>query len=286
YMLTNPPFGVSWKKDAEFVKDEARDSRGRFFAGIPKISDGSLLFLQHMISKMEAKGSRIGIIFNGSPLFNGDAGSGESEIRKWIIENDMLECIVQLPDSLFFNTDITTYIWIVTNKKSPYRRGHIQLINAANHYQPMKKSLGKKRKEVTAEQIDLIVKTYNDFTETEICKIYPNSFFGYVKVTVERPLIENGQPVFDKKGALKPDSSLRDFERVPLDTPVEEYFEKEVKPHQPDAWMDRAKDVRGYEINFTKYFYKFMPLRPLEEITKELQELEKKSDNLMKELIK
>lgn len=286
YMLTNPPFGVSWKGEEEFVKEEARDHRGRFTAGTPRTSDGSLLFLQHMISKMEAKGSRIGIIFNGSPLFTGDAGSGESEIRKWIIENDMLECIVQLPDSLFFNTGITTYIWIVTNRKSDPRKGKVQLINAAGLFKPMKKSLGNKRKEVTAEQIDLIVKTYNDFTETEICKIYPNSFFGYVKVTVERPLIENGQPVFDRKGALKPDSSQRDYERVPLDIPVEEYFEREVKPHLPDAWLDRAKDVRGYEINFTKYFYKFTPLRPLEEITRELLELEKESDSLMKELFK
>ena len=284
YMLTNPPFGVSWKGEEEFVKEEARDSRGRFFAGTPRTSDGSLLFLQHMISKMEPDGSRVGIIFNGSPLFTGDAGSGESEIRKWIIENDMLECIVQLPDSLFFNTGITTYIWIVTNRKHADRRGKVQLINAAELFKPRKKSLGNKRKEVSPEQIDLIVKTYTAFVETDICKIFPNSFFGYTKVTVERPLVEKGQPVTDKKGNLKPDSSLRDYERIPLDTPVEEYFVREVKPHLPDAWLDRSKDTRGYEINFTKYFYRFTPLRSLEEITKELLELEKESDNLMKEL--
>jgi len=284
YMLTNPPFGVSWKGEEEFVKEEARDSRGRFFAGTPRTSDGSLLFLQHMISKMEHDGSRIGIIFNGSPLFTGDAGSGESEIRKWIIENDMLECIVQLPDSLFFNTGITTYIWIVTNKKEKNRRGFVQLINAATLFKPRKKSLGNKRKDVSPEQIDFIIETYTGFKESEICKIFPNSFFGYTRVTVERPLSENGLPVTDKKGNLKPDSSLRDFERIPLDTPVEEYFEREVKPHLPDAWLDRSKDSRGYEINFTKYFYRFTPLRSLEEITKELLELEKESDNLMKEL--
>lgn len=284
YMLTNPPFGVSWKGEEEFVKEEARDSRGRFFAGTPRTSDGSLLFLQHMISKMEPDGSRIGIIFNGSPLFTGDAGSGESEIRKWIIENDMLECIVQLPDSLFFNTGITTYIWIVTNKKEKNRRGFVQLINAATLFKSRKKSLGNKRKDVSPEQIDFIVETYTGFQESEICKIFPNSFFGYTRVTVERPLIENGQPVTDKKGNLKPDSSLRDYERIPLDTPVDEYFGREVKPHLPDAWLDRSKDSRGYEINFTKYFYRFTPLRSLEEITKELLELEKESDNLMKEL--
>lgn len=163
YMLTNPPFGVSWKGEEEFVKEEARDSRGRFFAGTPRTSDGSLLFLQHMISKMEHDGSRIGIIFNGSPLFTGDAGSGESEIRKWIIENDMLECIVQLPDSLFFNTGITTYIWIVTNKKEKNRRGFVQLINAATLFKPRKKSLGNKRKDVSPEQIDFIIETYTGF---------------------------------------------------------------------------------------------------------------------------
>ncbi len=284
YMLTNPPFGVSWKGEEEFVKDEARDHRGRFFAGTPRTSDGSLLFLQHMISKMEPNGSRIGIIFNGSPLFTGDAGSGESEIRKWIIENDMLECIVQLPDSLFFNTGITTYIWIVTNKKKDARQGKVQLINAAGLFKPMKKSLGNKRKEVAPDQIALIVDTYKRFAETDICKIFPNKFFGYTKVTVERPLVEDGEPVFDKKGNPKPDSSHRDYERIPLDTPVEEYFEREVLPHLPDAWLDRSKDVRGYEINFTKYFYKFNPLRSLEEITRELLELERESDNLMKEL--
>jgi len=286
YMMTNPPFGVSWKSEEEFITEEARNPNGRFFAGTPRTSDGSLLFLQHMISKMEPNGSRIGIIFNGSPLFTGDAGSGESEIRKWIIENDWLECIVQLPDSLFFNTGITTYIWIVNNKKKEHRKGKVQLISASDLFKPMKKSLGSKRKEVSDDQINLIVKTYSDFAETDICKIFPNTFFGYTKVTVEQPLIENGLPVKDKKGNIKPDSSLRDNERIPLGVDIEEYFTREVKPHLPNAYMDRSKDARGYEINFTKYFYKYKPLRSLDEITKDLLELEKESDGLMKEILK
>ncbi|MBE2279185.1 MAG: SAM-dependent DNA methyltransferase [Ignavibacteriaceae bacterium] len=286
YMMTNPPFGVSWKSEEEFITEEARNPNGRFFVGTPRTSDGSLLFLQHMISKMEPNGSRIGIIFNGSPLFTGDAGSGESEIRKWIIENDWLECIVQLPDSLFFNTGITTYIWIVNNKKKEHRKGKVQLISAAELFKPMKKSLGSKRKEVSDDQINLIVKTYSDFTETDICKIFPNTFFGYTKVTVEQPLFENGIPVRDKKGNIKPDSSLRDNERISLGTDIEEYFNREVKPHLPNAYMDRTKDSRGYEINFTKYFYKYKPLRSLDEITNDLLELEKESEGLMKEILK
>lgn len=286
YMMTNPPFGVSWKSEEEFITEEARNPNGRFFAGTPRTSDGSLLFLQHMISKMEPNGSRIGIIFNGSPLFTGDAGSGESEIRKWIIENDWLECIVQLPDSLFFNTGITTYIWIVNNKKREPRKGKVQLISASDLFKPMKKSLGSKRKEVSDEQIQLIVKTYSDFAETDICKIFSNSFFGYTKVTVEQPLFENGLPVKDKKGNVKPDTSLRDNERIPLGVNIEEYFAREVKLHLPNAYMDRNKDARGYEINFTKYFYKYKPLRALDEIVNDLLELEKESEGLMKEILR
>ncbi len=285
YMMTNPPFGVSWKSEEEFITEEARNPNGRFFAGTPRTSDGSLLFLQHMISKMEPNGSRIGIIFNGSPLFTGDAGSGESEIRKWIIESDWLECIVQLPDSLFFNTGITTYIWIVNNKKKEQRKGKVQLISASDLFKPMKKSLGSKRKEVSDEQINLIVKTYSDFSETDICKIFPNSFFGYTKITIEQPQLENGLPVKDKKGNLKPDTLLRDNERIPLGVDIEEYFTREVKPHLPNAYMYRSKDARGYEINFTKYFYKYKPLRPLDEIVNDLLELEKESEGLMKEIL-
>ena len=285
YMITNPPFGVSWKSEEKLVLNESSESGGRFSVGTPRVSDGSLLFLQHLISKMETQGSRIGIVFNGSPLFTGDSGSGESEIRKWIIENDWLECVVQLPDSLFFNTGITTYIWIVTNNKKSNRKGKVQLIDGSNTFKPMKKSLGSKRKEVSDEQRELILKTYSDFKESEISKIFENKFFGYKKVTIEQPLIENGNIVKDKKGVVKIDSSLRDNERIPLGIDVDEYFEREVKPHLPESWMDRGKDSIGYEINFTKYFYQYKPLRSLNDLTKELLDLEKESDGLMNKLI-
>jgi type I restriction enzyme M protein len=285
YMITNPPFGVSWKSEEKQVINESKEMGGRFSVGTPRVSDGSLLFLQHLISKMESQGSRIGIVFNGSPLFSGDSGSGESEIRKWIIENDWLECVVQLPDSLFFNTGITTYVWIVSNNKKPNRKGKIQLIDSSNLFKPMKKSLGSKRKEISDEQRELILKTYSDFKETEISKIFENEFFGYRKVTIEQPLKEGGKIVKDKKGVVKTDGSLRDIERIPLGVDVDEYFENEVKPHLPESWMDRSKDSVGYEINFTKYFYQYKPLRSLEELTKELLDLENESDGLMNKLI-
>jgi type I restriction enzyme M protein len=285
YMITNPPFGVSWKSEEKQVINESKEMGGRFSVGTPRVSDGSLLFLQHLISKMETQGSRIGIVFNGSPLFTGDSGSGESEIRKWIIENDWLECVVQLPDSLFFNTGITTYVWILSNNKKSNRIGKIQLIDGSNLFKPMKKSLGSKRKEVSDEQRELILKTYSDFKETEISKIFENEFFGYRKVTIEQPLKEDGKIVKDKKGVVKTDGSLRDNERIPLSFDVDEYFEREVKQHLPESWMDRDKDTIGYEINFTKYFYQYKPLRSLEDLTKELLDLEKESDGLMNKLI-
>lgn len=287
YMATNPPFGVSWKSEQDYIVAEAQNPQGRFSVGTPRSSDGSLLFLQHMISKMEPKGSRIGVVFNGSPLFTGDAGSGESEIRRWIIENDWLEAIVALPDQLFFNTGISTYIWIVTNKKKPNRKGKVQLINATDLYQPMKKSLGSKRKYISDNQRDEILQMFLDFKETELCKIFPNTYFGYTKVTIEQALLdENGQPVQDKKTKTpKVDGSLRDFERIPLSTDIDNYFEAEVKPHLPFAWMDRSKDKRGYEINFTKYFYKYKPLRSLGEITNDLLKLEEESDGLFQKIL-
>jgi type I restriction enzyme M protein len=286
YFISNPPFGVSWKSEEEFINNESKNPQGRFSVGTPRTSDGSLLFLQHMISKMNPKGSRIGVVFSGSPLFSGDSGSGESEIRKWVIENDWLETVVQLPDSLFFNTGITTYIWIVNNKKKPNRIGKVQLIDGSNLFKPMKKSLGSKRKEVSDEQRDFILKTYTDFKESEISKKFPNQFFGFTKVTIEQPLKENGEVVRDKKGNIKTDGSLRDNERIPLDVDIDEYFEREVKPHLPESFMDRSKDSVGYEINFTKYFYQYKPIRSLSELTKELLDLEKESDGLMNNLIR
>ena len=284
YMITNPPFGVSWKSEKEFVDEEAKDPSGRFFAGTPRSSDGSLLFLQHLIHKMNPEGSRIGLVFNGSPLFTGDAGSGESEIRKWIIENDWLECIVSLPDRMFFNTGITTYIWIVTNKKSSDRKGKVQLIDGTSFFTSMRKNLGDKGKYINKEQTTQLFENYQNNQENEFCKIYPNSYFGYTKVVVEQPLIENGDIKTDKKGNPKPDTSKRDSERVPLSESIDEYYNREVKPHVPDSWMDRSKDKVGYEINFTKYFYKFTPLRSLEDISRDLKSLDDEIKQLSLEM--
>jgi type I restriction enzyme M protein len=285
YMISNPPFGVSWKSEQDYILNESKNPFGRFSIGTPRVSDGSLLFLQHMISKMNPEGSRIGIVFNGSPLFTGDSGSGESEIRKWIIENDWLECIVSLPDSLFFNTGITTYVWIVSNKKKTNRKGKVQLIDGSSLYKTMKKSLGSKRKYIDEEQIQQILNSYTHFEESDISKIYPNEFFGYTKITIEQPLKENGNLVRNKDGTLKPDTSLRDYERVPLIEDIEEYFNREVEPHLPDSWIDFDKSKVGYEINFTKYFYQYKPLRSSEEITNDLLKLEEESQNLLNQIV-
>ena len=293
YMITNPPFGVSWKSDEGAVKTEAQNANGRFSAGTPRSSDGALLFLQHMLSKMENNGSRVGIVFNGSPLFTGDAGSGESEIRRSIIENDWLECIIALPDKLFFNTSISTYIWILTNRKSDARQGKIQLINAVDFFDKMKRNLGDKGVFISDSHIRQLVELYTNFEETEHSKIYPNEFFGYTKVTVERPLIEKREilgeerevVVRDKRGNPKPDTALRDSERVPLTEEIDDYYQREVKPHLPDSWLDRKKDKVGYEINFNRYFYQYTPLRSLKEIADEMLTLERKSEGLLNEVL-
>ena len=293
YMITNPPFGVSWKSDEDAVKADSQTVNGRFSAGTPRSSDGALLFLQHMLSKMENNGSRIGIVFNGSPLFTGDAGSGESEIRKWIIENDWLECIIALPEKLFFNTSIATYIWILTNKKSEERQEKIQLINAVDFHDNMKRNLGKKNALISDTHIHQIVEMYTNFEETEHCKIYPNDFFGYTKVTVERPLIESQEilgeeqksVVKDKKGNPKPDPKLRDYERVPLTDDIDDYYKREVKQHVPNSWIDSEKHKVGYEINFNRYFYQYTPLRSLKEIADEILSLERKSEGLLNEVL-
>ena len=270
YMLSNPPFGVDWRKAQKTIKDEA-DSlgfSGRFGAGLPRINDGSLLFLQHMISKMDPDGSRIGIVFNGSPLFTGAAGSGESEIRRWIIENDWLEAIIALPDQLFYNTGISTYIWVLTNKKSQERKGKIQLINATGEkdeelieegklennrfWEKMSKSLGNKRKKIAENGNDrgigYITEKYGNYENDEFVKILPNDYFGYWRVTVEQPQIKNNEVVTDKKGNPKADTSLRDYENIPflredsngklIPQTIEEYFDREIKPHLPLAWID------------------------------------------------
>ncbi len=309
YMLSNPPFGVDWKKAQKIInaEHENKGMRGRFGAGLPRINDGSLLFLQHMISKMKPGGTRIGIVFNGSPLFSGAAGSGESEIRKWIIENDWLETIIALPDQLFYNTGISTYIWIITNNKSAERKGKVQLINATGakdeelvneskldsnrFWQKMDKSLGNKRKKIvengTEKGIGYITQLYGNFEENEFSKIVPNEYFAYWRITVEQPLKDENGQIVKSKDKPKPDTSLRDYENIPflkkdekgnlVPQTIEEYFEREVKPHLPNAWIDEKKTKVGYEINFTKYFYEFKPLRSLEEIKADILALEEKT---------
>lgn len=402
YMLSNPPFGVEWKKvKAKITKEhETLGHSGRFGAGLPRISDGSFLFLQHMISKMKQSnnGSRIGIVFNGSPLFSGGAGSGESNIRQWIIENDWLEAIVALPDQLFYNTGIFTYIWIVTNRKAEERKGKVQLINAIAFYQKMSRSLGDKRNEIgdgedgSPDQIGDITTFYGNYQHDEaactsdgeeviVSKILDNDDFGYWRITIERPLRlnfqaslerierldnetafknlaksrksgsaakaeiadgrqqqeairtilntldgerlymdretftadllttfkdsdvnltaslkrailnalserdEDAEICLDRNGDPESDTQLRDYENVPLKDDIQAYFEREVLPHVPDAWIDDSRTVKGYEINFTRYFYKYKPLRPLDEIRAEILALETQLDGMLAEAL-
>lgn len=364
YMLSNPPFGVEWKKVQKQVTDEHKSKgfEGRFGPGLPRVSDGSLLFLMHLVSKMRDPregGSRIGIILNGSPLFTGGAGSGESEIRRYLLEHDMVEAIVALPTDMFYNTGIATYVWVLSNNKPAERQGKVQLINAVDRYSKMRKSLGSKRQYIDDANIEAIVRLYGAFEENEESKIFPAAAFGYRRITVERPLqlnfqasperlakLANEKPLQkldddqqlalhdaiatldagtlysnrdaftkDLKAALKPldfklgapqlkailnalserdeeadvctdkngnpeaDSSLRDNENVPLSETVEDYFQREVAPHVPDAWIDQSKcdeqdgevGIVGYEIPFNRHFYVFQPPRPLEEIDADLK---------------
>jgi type I restriction enzyme M protein len=382
YLITNPPYGKDWKRDEEYVKGEyEKGSAGRFGAGLPRISDGQLLFLQHMLGHMkppEEGGSRVAIIMNGSPLFTGDAGSGESEIRRWILEKERLEALVALPEQMFYNTGIATYVWVLTNRKRKERRGKVQLIDATSFWAPMRKSLGDKRREVPPEKAEEILKLLHAFRENEYSKIYPTTHFGYRKITVERPLRLNFQasperiarvdeesafknlavskkketkartaeeaegrsrqeairkmlgtlpanlfkdrdlflaalgkaakasdvkisaPIQkailsalserdetaeicrDEEGHPEADSELRDTENVPLSESIGTFFEREVKPHVPEAWINTAiRDQKegevgkvGYEINFNRYFYKYIPPRPLEEIESDIRAVE------------
>lgn len=292
YLITNPPFGVKWQKIEKQVRSEHEEKGhgGRFGAGLPSVSDGSFLFLMHLMSKMKPEkegGSRLAIVFNGSPLFSGSPSNtkNESSIRQWIIENDMLEAIVALPNQLFYNTGISTYIWIISNHKPKKRKGKVQLINAVDFFKKMSKSLGDKRNELSAQHIEDIAKMYGAFVENEYCKIFDNRDFGYSKVTVERPEIKDGKSVLDKHGKPKADSSLRDTENIPLKENIHDYIKREVLPHVPDAWVDENKTNIGYEINFTKYFYQYKPLRSLEEIRKNILALEEETEGLIKEVI-
>ena len=224
YMITNPPFGVSWKSEQKQIKNESEEYGGRFSVGTPRVSDGSLLFLQHLISKMETNGSRIGIVFNGSPLYVGDGGSGESEIRKWIIENDWLESIVSLPDQLFFNTPLPTYFWILTNKKEERRRGKVQIINGTSFFQRMRKPLGEKVKEITKNNLKTVLDIYNSFIETENSIIVPNDFFGYKELDIKRPVYKDGNLIRDKKGNFKHDKNSSFKEKIKLDEDENIFF--------------------------------------------------------------
>ncbi len=287
YMLSNPPFGVEWKKVEKEVRKEheTQGFNGRFGPGLPRVSDGSLLFLLHLISKMRPAvdgGSRFGIVLNGSPLFTGGAGSGESEIRRYVLENDLLEAIIGLPTDMFYNTGISTYVWVLSNRKPEHRKGWVQLIDASGYWQKMRKSLGSKRKELSDAHIAEITRLFGQFIEANegkkpISRIFKNTDFGYRTITVERPLRdEHGQIVLATKGKQKgqpqPDSNLRDTENVPLNENIEDYFKREVLPHVPDAWIDHEKTKIGYEIPFNRHFYVFEPPRPLAEIDAELKQ--------------
>ena len=286
YMLSNPPFGVEWKKIEKEIRKEAEEQghNGRFGPGLPRVSDGSLLFLLHLISKMRlAKdgGSRFGIVLNASPLFTGGAGSGESEIRRYVLENDLVEAIIGLPTDMFYNTGISTYIWIVSNRKPDNRKGKVQLIDASSFWQKMRKSLGSKRKELSPEHIDEITRLFGNCKKltkdgVPISRIFKNEEFGYRTITVERPERDAaGIIVKATKGKLKgqpqPDANLRDTENVPLSEEVEAYFKREVVPHAPDAWIDHEKTKVGYEIPFNRHFYVFKPPRDLAEIDADLK---------------
>ena len=289
YILSNPPFGREWKNEKPTVEAEAKKGfAGRFGPGLPAASDGQMLFLLTAISKMKEPskgGSRIAIIHNGSPLFTGDAGSGPSEIRRYILENDLLEAIIALPNDIFYNTGIATYIWVLSNKKAGTKReGKVQLINANALFEKRRKALGNKRNDIPESAIDEITTLYGDFKESEISKIFDNSDFGYIKITVERPLVdESGKPIL-KKGKKQPDTALRDTENVPLKEDIDEYFKREVLPFAPDAWIDEKKSKVGYEIPFTRYFYRYEPPKPSHEIMAEILEIEKDLDGSLKEI--
>ena len=286
YSLSNPPFGVEWKKIEKEIRKEAEQHgfNGRFGPGLPRVSDGSLLFLLHLIAKMRPAvdgGSRFGIVLNGSPLFTGGAGSGESEIRRYVLENDLVEAIIALPTDMFYNTGISTYVWIVSNRKPAARKGKVQLIDASSFWQKMRKSLGSKRKELSQAHIEDITRMFGSFEEltrdsVPISRIFNNEAFGYRTITVDRPERDAaGEVVLGGKGKAKgkpmADSSLRDTENVQLGDDIDAYFKREVLPHSPDAWIDAEKTKVGYEIPFNRHFYVFKPPRPLADIDAELK---------------
>ncbi|MEB6290498.1 type I restriction-modification system subunit M [Staphylococcus xylosus] len=283
YCISNPPFGVDWKKDQKAVRAEHElGELGRFGVGLPRVSDGQLLFQLNGISKLKETG-RMAIIHNGSALFSGNPGAGESLIRQYIIENDWLEGIIQLPNDLFYNTGISTYIWIITKDKSPERQGKVQLVDASNMYEKRRKNIGEKRVDISEACREMIVQAYGEFKNKEYylgdktveSKIFENESFGFTRVTIERPKRdEKGNIIYKKSGSKTADNNLRDTEDIPLEEDIEKYFEREILPFNPDAWMDRKKDKIGYEIPFTRLFYKFAPPEASEVIAQRIKKLE------------
>jgi type I restriction enzyme M protein len=292
FMLTNPPYGKTWAPDKKAlgVGPKGTIVDKRFTIGTSRVNDGQLMFVLHMLSKMKDTelGSRIASVHNGSALFTGDAGQGESEIRRYILEHDLLEAIIALPNDMFYNTGIPTYIFVFSNRKTDTRKGKVQLINATGEvfYSKMRKSLGKKRVEYKAEHIALIEKMFLDLEENEYSKIFDNEDFGYSQITVHRPeRDEKGNIIFAGKGKPKSDSKLKDTENIRLKEDIQMFFEKEVLPFAPDAWWTKD-DIRiGYEINFNKYFYKYQSPRSLKEIAADLFAIEEETENLLKEII-
>ncbi len=302
YALSNPPYGVDWKASQAAVKAHIQDAGelSRFPGGLPPISDGQMLFLQHLATKMRPVhegGGRAGIVLNGSPLFTGAAESGPSQIRRWLLENDLVDAIVALPTNMFYNTGIATYVWLLDNAKPAERIGTVQLIDGTGFWSKLRKNLGQKNREVSAANRAEIVRLYDEHVEQKHSKIFRNDEFGYWTITVERPLRnEDDEIVRDRKGNAKPDPKLRDTENVPFtwggneqgesarDAVIQAYFEAEVLPHVEDAWVDAAKTKIGYEIPFTRHFYEYVPPRPLEEIDAELNQLVGEIMELLREV--
>lgn len=308
FMLTNPPYGTSWKQDMDnlnvgtakkiVINDGRFNLKIKNFKGeleekalTSRSNDGQLMFMLHMLSKMKAPkdgGSRIASVHNGSALFTGDAGSSESGIRQYILENDLLECIIQLPNDIFYNTGISTYVWIISNRKEKKRKGKVQLINASStqFYQKMKKGLGNKRVELKPKHIIDIQNVYFDFEENEFSKIFDIDDFGFYQITVQQPeKDENNNIIKDGKGKIKADKTLKDSENVPMKENIDEYFNREVLPFAPNAWYEKKKMKVGYDIAFNKYFYQYEKMRNLQEISKEIIELELETDGLLKEIV-
>ena len=294
YIISNPPFGIDWKREKDSVEKEAKlGFDGRFGPGLPQISDGQLLFMLNGVKKLKEGSGRMAIIQNGSSLFTGDAGSGPSEIRKYLIEQDLVEAIVQLPTDLFYNTGIATYIWVVTKDKPSHRLGKVQLIDASKCFVKRRKNIGKKRVDLDDKCISLIMQAYNEFDDKEYTedalvvesKCFDNNFFGYTKVTVETALAdEEGKPIL-KKGKKQAVKGKTDTEIIPLQENIDEYFAKNVLPYNPLAFMDRGKDKIGYEIPFTRLFYKFVAPRSSDEIFAEFKALSEEENALMKEIL-